>query len=104
MNISGMSHARSSEFVTDVFKHSISHSFAYCTKIKYSKLMKPEHGPIKKRVLKEPHLYADEFFWPLGGKRGYGIVLLGKDVFQIQMADSQSIETFCKIFPDHMVL
>lgn len=101
MNMNGMSHARATEFCGNALKHEISRSSAYRSKIKQAKHISAEHDYIKQLVLKSPHLNVDEFHWPLGRKRGYGIVALAKDACLVKVTDSHNIKTLCKMLPDY---
>ena len=74
LNMSGLSHARSAEFAGDALGTPVSCSSAYRNKISRALQMAPERDAVRKKILKEPHLGADEFHWPLKGRRGYGVV------------------------------
>ena len=101
LNMNGLSHARAAEFGSDAWGHKISRPSAYRGKIRQAERMAPERDSVRKRVLEAPHLNADEFHWPLGGKRGYGIVALAKDACLVKVTDSRGIKTLCHTLPDY---
>ncbi len=103
LNMNGLSHARAAEFGGDALGHEISRSSAYRGKIRQAGRMAPERDSVRKRVSEAPHLNADEFHWPLGGRRGYGTVALAKDACLVEVTGSRDIKTLCQTLPDGVV-
>ena len=102
LNMSGLSHARSAEFAGDALGTPVSCSSAYRNKISRALQMAPERDAVRKKILKEPHLGADEFHWPLeGGKRGYGVVMLGKRSCLVDIVDSRKTGTIKDVLPGY---
>ncbi len=101
LNMNGMSHARTAEFGGDALGHVTSRSSAYRGKIRQAGRMAPERDSVRERVLEAPHLNVDEFHWPLGGKRGYGIVALAKNHCLVEVADSRDIKTLRQTLPGY---
>ncbi len=93
----GLSHARAAEFGSDAWGHKISRPSAYRGQ---ARAHGTERDSVRKRVLEAPHLNA-EFHWPLGGKRGYGIVALAKDACLVEVTGSRDIKTLCHTLPDY---
>ena len=63
--------------------------------------MAPERDAVREKILKEPHLGADEFHWPLGGRRGYGVVALGKESCLVEIVDSRKTKTIKAVLPGY---
>ena len=64
--------------------------------------MAPERDAVRKKILKEPHLGVDEFHWPLKwGRRGYGVVALGKGLCLVEVVDSCDIKTLKGVLPGY---
>ena len=102
MNMSGLSHARSAEFAGDALGTPVSCSSAYRNKISRARQMVPERDAVREEILKESHLGADEFHWPLeGGKRGYGVVMLGKRSCLVDIVDSRKTGTIKDVLPGY---
>ena len=102
LNMSGLSHARSAEFAGDALGTPVSCSSAYRNKISRARQMAPERDAVREEILKEPHLGADEFHWPLeGGRRGYGVVALGKRSCLVEIVDSRKIKTIKGVLPGY---
>ena len=101
LNMSGLSHARSAEFAGDALGTPVSCSSAYRNKISRALQMAPERDAVRKKILKEPHLGADEFHWPLKGRRGYGVVALGKESCLVEIVDSRKTKTIKGVLPGY---
>ena len=102
LNMSGLSQARSVEFAGDALGTPMSCSSAYRNKISRARQMAPERDAVRKKILKEPHLGVDEFHWPLKwGRRGYGVVALGKGLCLVEVVDSRDIKTLKGVLPGY---
>ena len=101
LNMSGLSHARSAEFAGDALGTPVSCSSAYRNKISRARQMAPERDAVREKILKEPHRGADEFHWPLGGRRGYGVVALGKESCLVEIVDSRKTGTTKGVLPGY---
>ena len=101
LNVNGLSHAKTAQTSCDALKHDISASSSYRSKIRTSRMLKPDHDLIREKMMEEPVLNCDELWWPLGKTKGVVITALGKDACLMEVAKSRDIQTLTDFLPQY---
>ena len=102
LHMNGLSHGKAAEFSGDALKCPVSRSTSFRDKISSGGSLTHEHDDISKKILSEPFLYCDEFWWPISGSNGgAAMVALGGKTCLIMVVDSATIKRVKEMLPGY---